>query len=70
MTLHDLFRHAGTKRSPPPAIATHSWLSLRGAPDKRQNPPGGHRARRRYGVFTDCSRSMIESSTTSTCVSR
>lgn len=53
MTLHDLFRHAGTKRSPPPAIATHSWLSLRGAPDKRQNPPGGHRVGRRYGVFTD-----------------
>lgn len=38
MTLLDQFRHAGTKRCPPPAIAAHSWLSLRGASVKRQNP--------------------------------
>lgn len=33
MTLLDLFRHTGTERRPPPAIAAHSWQSLRGKAD-------------------------------------
>ncbi len=66
MALHDLFRQVGTKRRPPPAIAAHSWQSLRGAADKGQDPTGGWRV---YGVLTACSKSMTASSTTSTCVS-
>ena len=43
MALHDLFRHPGSKRRPPPAIAAHSFPSVRGTPDETTEPSPGTR---------------------------